>query len=166
MSLVNSILKYATEKLHLRFRSRLTSHLLQQYMSNNTFYKTADLLPNIDQLISTDVDRFSSTLAQLYSQMAKPVLDIIIYVYGISTSVGKSVPGYMMGYLALAASILIRIRKPMARLTAKEQALEGEFRFANSRLQVNAEEVAFYGGNKRELVALLGSFKKLVGNAM
>jgi ABC-type uncharacterized transport system fused permease/ATPase subunit len=98
--------------------------------------------------------------------MAKPVLDIIIYVYGISTSVGKSVPGYMMGYLALAASILIRIRKPMARLTAKEQALEGEFRFANSRLQVNAEEVAFYGGNKRELVALLGSFKKLVGNAM
>ena len=162
MSLVNSALKFSTEKLHLRFRYRLTSHLLQQHMSNNTFYKTIEKLPNIDQLVSTDVDRFSATLAQLYSQMAKPLLDIVIYVYGISTSVGKSVPGFMLGYLTLAAAILVKIRKPMARLTTKEQALEGEFRFVNSRLQVNAEEVAFYGGNKRELTVLTNSFHKLV----
>jgi ATP-binding cassette subfamily D (ALD) protein 3 len=39
---------------------------------------------------------------------------------------------------------------PFAKLTADQQRLEGDFRYTHSRLINYAEEVAFYGGNKRE----------------
>jgi ATP-binding cassette subfamily D (ALD) protein 3 len=47
-------------------------------------------------------------------------------------------------------------------MTVTEQKLEGEFRYINSRLITNSEEVAFYQGNRREKLTLLASFEKLV----
>lgn len=47
-------------------------------------------------------------------------------------------------------------------MTVKEQRLEGEYRYINSRLITNSEEVAFYQGNNREKLTLLASFHKLV----
>lgn len=47
-------------------------------------------------------------------------------------------------------------------MTITEQKLEGEFRYINSRLISNSEEVAFYNGNHREKLILIASFEKLV----
>ena len=49
-------------------------------------------------------------------------------------------------------------------MTVTEQQLEGEFRYVNSRLITNAEEVAFYKGNKREKVTMLTAFRRLVNH--
>lgn len=66
-----------------------------------------------------------------------------------------------MVYLLISGMFLTHMRRPLARLTVEEQKLEGEFRYVNSRLITNAEEVAFYQGNNREKMALLQSFSKL-----
>ncbi|ODN05225.1 ATP-binding cassette sub-family D member 3 [Orchesella cincta] len=161
MTLTNATLKYSIRQLEIRFRSRLTHHLMEKYMHKLTFYKLNQSERNIDQLITTDVEKFTSTLANLYSQMSKPLLDIIIYVYGISSTIGASVPGTMLLYLAGAAAVIARLRKPMARLTATEQSLEGEFRFGNSRIITNSEEIAFYKGGDRELHWMLSCFNNL-----
>lgn len=50
----------------------------------------------------------------------------------------------------------------IAKLTVQEQVLEGEYRYVNSRLIMNSEEIAFYQGNKPEEQALMGSFNNLV----
>ena len=47
-------------------------------------------------------------------------------------------------------------------MTITEQKLEGEYRYINSRLITNAEEIAFYNGNYREKLTLLAAFDKLV----
>lgn len=47
-------------------------------------------------------------------------------------------------------------------MTVVEQRLEGEFRYVNSRLITNSEEVAFYQGNKKEKEIVLSSFTRLV----
>ncbi|CAL8131714.1 unnamed protein product [Orchesella dallaii] len=161
MTLTNATLKYSIRQLEIRFRSRLTHHLMGKYMHKLTFYKLNQSERNIDQLITTDVEKFTSTLANLYSQMSKPLLDIIIYVYGISSTIGASVPGTMLLYLAAAAAVIARLRKPMAKLTATEQSLEGEFRFGNSRIITNSEEIAFYKGGDRELHWMLSCFNNL-----
>lgn len=49
----------------------------------------------------------------------------------------------------------------MIRLTAAEQMLEGEYRFVNSRIITNAEEISFYQGGSREQTWLLKSFANL-----
>ncbi|XP_021957228.1 ATP-binding cassette sub-family D member 3 [Folsomia candida] len=161
MSLTNSLLKYSSRQLEIRFRARLTKHLMQKYMYKMTFYKLNQKMRNTDALITTDVERFASTSATLYSQLSKPMLDILIYVYGISRSIGASVPATMLGYLAVAAFVIAILRRPMARLTASEQALEGEYRFANSRIITNSEEISFYKGGPRELEWMLNSFSNL-----
>jgi ATP-binding cassette, subfamily D (ALD), peroxisomal long-chain fatty acid import protein len=52
------------------------------YMSNNTYYKAINLdnrIDGADQLITTDINRFCSALANLYSNLGKPLLDIVIF---------------------------------------------------------------------------------------
>ena len=47
-----------------------------------------------------------------------------------------------------------------------EQRLEGEFRFVNSRLITNSEEIAFYQGNRRESITVHTVFDGLVSNCV
>ena len=71
-----------------------------------------------------------------------------------------------MGFTGLTGYIesesLSRLRRPVGRMTVEEQRYEGEFRFVNSRLITNSEEVAFYQGNKREQRNVDHAFNKLV----
>lgn len=84
MSLTSSLLKYSTRSLEIRFRSRLTKHVMQKYMYKLTFYQLNQKMRNVDQLITNDLDMFAKTCSTLYSQLSKPLMDILIYVYGIS----------------------------------------------------------------------------------
>jgi len=64
-------------------------------------------------------------------------------------------------YLIFSGVILTHLRRPTGNLTIQEQKLEGEYRYVNSRLITNSEEVAFYQGNVREKLTILASFNKL-----
>jgi ATP-binding cassette subfamily D (ALD) protein 3 len=140
------------------------------------------------------VDKFCDTVTDLYSNISKPLLDIVIYVYRLTTQVGGKVsdrydesrnavienknivmnmdyflsnlfvqtPSVLIAYLMIAGWFLTYLRRPTGRMTVTEQKLEGEFRYINSRLITNSEEVAFYQGNQREKITLLASFEKLV----
>lgn len=118
-------------------------------------------IANADQLLTTDIDKFCESATDLYSNISKPVLDIFIYVYRLTVNLGGKTPSILMLYLLFAGVFLTRLRRPTGRLTVEEQKLEGEFRYVNSRLITNSEEVAFYQGNVREKLTLLASYSKL-----
>eukprot|EP01104_Vermistella_antarctica_P021133 TRINITY_DN9359_c0_g1_i1.p1 TRINITY_DN9359_c0_g1~~TRINITY_DN9359_c0_g1_i1.p1 ORF type:complete len:672 (+),score=134.31 TRINITY_DN9359_c0_g1_i1:36-2051(+) len=167
ISLVNNVLKYGLCELQLRFRQRLTDHLYKEYLKGFTYYKISNLdnrIANSDQLLTQDVDKFCQSITDLYSNISKPVLDIIIYANKLSGAIGAQGPGYMLAYLAVSGLALTAIRKPLARFTIQEQRLEGEFRFVNSRLITNSEEVAFYQGNAREATNISSTFNRLVAH--
>lgn len=48
-------------------------------------------ISNADQLLTTDVDKFCDTIADLYSNVSKPLLDIGIYVYRLTVNLGGTV---------------------------------------------------------------------------
>lgn len=76
----NSMLSYHQAELALRYRTRLTQHIHDKYLSELTFYGISaldDRIKNPDQLIAVDVAKFSNSLAELYSNLAKPVLDMV-----------------------------------------------------------------------------------------
>lgn len=59
-----------------------------------TYYKMSNLdtrIANPDQLLTTDVDKFCESCTDLYSNIAKPLLDIFIYVYRLTSSLGGKV---------------------------------------------------------------------------
>lgn len=121
-------------------------------------------IANADQLLTTDIDKFCESVTDLYSNICKPLLDIVIYVYRLTTNLGGTTPGILLLYLFFSGVFLTNLRKPTGRLTVLEQKLEGEFRYVNSRLITNSEEIAFYKGNNREKLTILASFNKLVGH--
>ncbi|KAL7684697.1 putative ATP-binding cassette subfamily C member 9, AAA+ ATPase domain-containing protein [Plasmopara halstedii] len=165
MSCVNSLLKYGHTELSLRFRTRLTRHLYEQYVKGFVYYKVSNLdnrISNADQLLTVDVERFSNSVADLYSNMSKPILDITIYFIRLSSSIGVEGPVIMLTYLIASGFFLTWLRQPTSRFTIAEQQMEGNFRYINSRLITHSEEIAFYNGNIREKRILDQSFDKLI----
>lgn len=94
--------------------------------------------------------------------MIQPILDIMLYVTKLGSASGFVAPLYLFLYMMLSGVVLTRLRRPLARMTMQEQKLEGEFRYVNTRLITNSEEIAFYQGNVKEKRTLLQSFDRLV----
>ncbi|KAF2141319.1 uncharacterized protein K452DRAFT_272077 [Aplosporella prunicola CBS 121167] len=149
----NSMLSYHQCKLSLQYRTRLTNYIHNKYLSQMTFYTLSaldDRIKNADQLITVDVAKFSNSLAELYSNIAKPVLDMVIYNYSLSRSVGGEGLFFMSLVVQLSASVMRALTPPFGRYVADEARLEGEFRFQHSRLIDYSEEVALYSGHEAE----------------
>ena len=146
-------LSYHQCKLSLQYRTRLTNYIHNKYLSQMTFYTLSaldDRIKNADQLITVDVSKFSNSLAELYANIAKPVLDMVIYNYSLSRSVGGEGLFAMSLIVQVSASIMRALTPPFGKYVAEEARLEGEFRFQHSRLIDYSEEVALYSGHEAE----------------
>uniref|UniRef100_A0A8C7R1H0 ATP-binding cassette sub-family D member 3 n=1 Tax=Oncorhynchus mykiss TaxID=8022 RepID=A0A8C7R1H0_ONCMY len=165
ISLVNNFLKLGLNELKLCCRVRLTKHLYDEYLQGYTYYKIGNLdnrIGNPDQLLTQDVERFCNSVVDLYSNVSKPLLDIGLYIFKLTSAIGAQGPACMIGYLMFSGLILTRLRRPIGKMTVMEQRYEGEYRFVNSRLITNSEEIAFYNGNLREKQTIHSTFQKLV----
>ncbi|VDM49128.1 unnamed protein product [Toxocara canis] len=164
---VNNLLKFGIGELKLRFRNRLTKDLYGRYLKGFTFYKMSNLdnrIANADQLLTQDVERFCEGIVELYSNLSKPLVDLALYIFRLGGALGFQAPSRLFIYLVVSGLCLTYLRRPIGRLTVVEQQLEGEFRFLNSRLIMNSEEIAFYQGNERERSTILSSFDRLISH--
>ncbi|KAI8064461.1 ABC transporter transmembrane region 2-domain-containing protein [Gongronella butleri] len=167
MSIVNNSLKLTISALALCFRERLTKYAHDQYLDGITFYQISNLdnrLQNADQLLTQDIAKFSENLSHLYSDIAKPIVDMFLFAYKLGEAIGNEAPFFMIGYFMLSGVLLRSFSPPFARYTAIEQRLEGDFRFTHSRIITHSEEVAFYGGGQREKDVVNNSFQKIVNH--
>ncbi|EMC96768.1 hypothetical protein BAUCODRAFT_70056 [Baudoinia panamericana UAMH 10762] len=149
----NSMLSYHQTTLALAYRTRLTHYIHHKYLNNMTFYTLSaldDRIKNADQLITVDVSKFSNSLAELYSNLAKPILDLVIYNWSLSRSVGGEGLFAMSLMVQLSASVMRALTPPFGKYVADEARLEGEFRFQHSRLIDYSEEIALYSGHEAE----------------
>uniref|UniRef100_A0A8C4HNR4 ATP-binding cassette, sub-family D (ALD), member 3a n=1 Tax=Dicentrarchus labrax TaxID=13489 RepID=A0A8C4HNR4_DICLA len=140
IALVNNFLKLGLNELKLRFRERLTKNLYDQYLQGFTYYKMGNLdnrIANPDQLLTQDVEKFCNSVVDLYSNLSKPLLDIGLYIFKLTSAIGAQGPGIMMAYLLISGLFLTRLRRPIGKMTVTEQRYEGEYRFVNSRLITN-----------------------------
>uniref|UniRef100_A0A914RG87 ABC transmembrane type-1 domain-containing protein n=1 Tax=Parascaris equorum TaxID=6256 RepID=A0A914RG87_PAREQ len=119
---------------------------------------------NADQLLTQDVEKFSDGIVDLYSNLSKPLVDLALYIFRLGGALGFQAPSRLFIYLVVSGLCLTYLRRPIARLTVIEQQREGEYRFLNSRLIMNSEEVAFYQGNERERSTILSSFDRLISH--
>ncbi|KAG0315647.1 hypothetical protein BGZ99_007335 [Dissophora globulifera] len=161
----NSMLTYMQSKLAIQFRTRLTNHIHEQYLTDMTFYAIGNLddrIKNADQCITVDVNKFCTSLSELYSNLAKPMLDVIIYNVQLSKSVGGEGLFGVSALLHVSALVLRALTPPFGKMVAEEQRLEGEFRFTHSRVIENAEEIALFGGHDIEKAILDKNYFALI----
>lgn len=48
-------------------------------------------ISNADQLLTNDIDKFCESVTDFYSNASKPLLDIIIYSYRLTVTLGPKV---------------------------------------------------------------------------
>ncbi|KAJ1954613.1 ATP-binding cassette long-chain fatty acid transporter pxa1, partial [Linderina pennispora] len=165
----NSMIKFLESKLALAFRTRLTQYVHDLYLNDHlSYYKMLTLdgrISNPDQFITTDIARFCNKLASFLSNLGKPTLDTIIFNIQLIRGVGfHGTVGMFAMYMATAS--LLRAWTPaFGKMAASHAKLEGEFRANHARVITNAEEIAFYRGEKREEEQLQFSLTKLLEHA-
>lgn len=115
--------------------------------------------------MTVDIQQFCNKLAEIYSNIAKPVLDVILYNYQLSRNVGAEGLVVLTFLVQSSAVILKAMTPPFGEYAAHEAKLEGELRFTHSRLLENSEEVAFYHGEEFEKNVIERGYFALIKHA-
>jgi putative ATP-binding cassette transporter len=173
---------YLRQILHIRWRRWLTDCFLRNWLDKQAYYRmqldhtTTD---NPDQRISDDLDQFATITLALSLGLLSSFVTLASFVTILWTLSGAltiplggglsiEIPGYMVFaalIYAVAGTLLTRwIGNPLVRLSFDQQRYEADFRFSMVRLRENAENVAFYGGEARELDTFKTRFARIVAN--
>lgn len=148
-SFINSYLDYLNKKIALRLRTRLTFYFHDSYIKGKYFYQVTNVdarIPNPDQRLTDDIEKWSMAVSNLYSNFSKPLLDIILFSRKLAELLGWVGPTALIGWYLGSAVVLKVISPSFGVLYAGQQKLEGEFRASHTNLHQHSEEIAFYRG--------------------
>lgn len=163
-SFINSYLDYLNKSLAIHFRKNITGYFLNKYLDGMTYYQLTNIdarIPNPDQRLTQDIDKWAHSLSNLYSNVTKPILDIVLFSKKLAAILGWQGPGSIILWYIVSTGVLRVVSPAFGRLTAIEQQLEGSYRACHTDLVHHSEEIAFYRGQAWEKTRLTASFKDL-----
>ena len=182
---------YLTQVLEMRWRQWMTTHYLQRWLSNQTFYKleltrfsNANAAAgnintdNPDQRISEDVNQFTTQTISLSMGLLNAVVTLVSFVgilWGLSGAFtfafgGNSytIPGYMLWaavVYCLVGSVLTHyIGRSQIKLNFFQQKYEADFRHHMVRVREYSESIALDKGEKVEKTQLDKRFTTVISN--
>ncbi|MFO1059873.1 MAG: ABC transporter ATP-binding protein/permease [Dongiaceae bacterium] len=172
---------YLRQMLEIRWRTWLTHHYVERWMSDRSYYRlqlAGHGTDNPDQRIAEDVRDFVASTLALGLNFLNNALTLFSFFFILWTLSGSltvtvfgttlSIPGYMcwvaLVYTALGTWITHLIGRPLVGLNFSQQRYEADFRFSLIRIRENAEGIALYGGEASERQGLGQRFRHIVDN--
>ncbi|GJE86404.1 ATP-binding cassette sub-family D member 1 [Phanerochaete sordida] len=163
----NTMIHHLQAKLSLRLRTKLTRYTHDLYLAGAPdlrYYRAGPEggLDGAAQYLTSDIAAFCDAFAQVYGNVLKPSLDLLLFTSQLSRTLG--VRGTLLLFLNYYATVKVlrAVTPAFGRLAAVEARLEGEYRAGMGRVGRESEEVAFYNGGSREREILWRAYNRLV----
>ncbi|MDL2339254.1 MAG: ABC transporter ATP-binding protein/permease [Pseudomonadota bacterium] len=157
---------YVRDTLGLRWRKWLTHRFLERYFSHRAYYRLNAIvgLDNPDQRISEDVNAFTSQ-SLYFSMIVLGALIQLIAFTGVLWSISRLLVYFLIAYAMVSSTLAaIVFGRRLVALNFAQLQREADFRFNLVRVREQAESIAFYGGDAREMSTLRRVFEALYGN--
>jgi putative ATP-binding cassette transporter len=160
----------------------MTGRFLHGWLDDQAYYRMQldkTVTDNPDQRIADDLQMFTQNSLTLALGLLNAVVTLFSFLFILWTLSGIltiplggdahiDIPGYLVItaflYAAVGTWLTRWIGRPLTRLLFDQQRYEADFRFSLVRLRENAESVAFYGGERRELETFTTRFTRIVAN--
>ncbi|MCR5815101.1 MAG: ABC transporter ATP-binding protein/permease [Desulfovibrio sp.] len=172
---------YLQELLRLRWRIWLTKVYLEKWMNRQSYYRLQVLgsdTDNPDQRISEDVGSFARLTLELLIGFLRKLTSLVAFsliLWDLSgllpITIGSTtinIHGYMFWacliYCIVGTYLAHLVGQKLIPLKYDQQKYEANFRFSMMRVRENSESIAFYGGEKMELVSFGEYFGHCVTN--
>ena len=159
--------RYAEERLALAWREWLTARLERRYFNNRSYYRirSAGVIDNPDQRISEDAKLFTATTLSLLLILVNSLITLVAFT-GVLWSISRILVGVLFAYAVVGTLGTILIGRRLVAINFHQYAKEADFRYGLVRVRDNAESIAFYRGEKRELQDLGQRFAGVVKNTL
>ncbi|WP_321950421.1 ABC transporter ATP-binding protein/permease [Burkholderia cenocepacia] len=158
--------RYLRQMLGFRWRQWLTDRFLGQWLGDRAFYRIERdrLADNPDQRITDDLQSFATTTLALSLDLLSTVVTLVSFITILWSLAGAltftlgatpiAIPGYMVWaaalYAVIGSLIIQKVGHPLVSINYQQQRVEADFRFGLIRVRENAEQIAFYDGEKTE----------------
>lgn len=157
---------YVLGYLTLKWRTWMTNAFLKSWTDECNFYalERDELVTNADQRIAEDIRLATEQSLNLFTSIVSVIVNTITYTILLWTVAGKlefSFIGYQVsapGYMVYAAYIYCFFHlwlshwlgKSLIGMSMHKQTVEADFRHQGMQVRENAEQIAFYRGEKYE----------------
>ena len=148
-----SLSGYVRAKLGLFWRTWLTHHYLDQYLSNNRFYQLRlhKTLDNPDQRIEEDVRTLTQESLKFLVIFLESGFQLIGFA-GVLWSISQPLVTLLVIYAVVGSAIAtLYFGKPLISINAEQLQQEATFRYDLARIRENTEAIALYRGESQEL---------------
>jgi len=173
---VRSLVAYFVgEAFEIRWRLWLTDHVTNDWMSGNAYYRNRFIdgtIDNPDQRIQADITSFVGTSRSLAFGAISSVVTVVSFtkilwdLSGPLTVFGLEIPRATMWviltYVLITTVVAFWLGRPLIRLNFLYEAVTAHFRYALVRVREEAENIAFYRGERVERDGLFTRFRAVI----
>lgn len=156
---------YTEQRLALLWRLWLSRTILRKYFAGLAFYKVSwyEGIDNPDQRIEEDVRNFCATTLSLFLIACNSILTIVLFI-GILWSISFYLIVGVVLYSLGGSMITFWIGRPLVNLNFSQLKKEADYRYKLVNVRDNAESIAFYRGQRKELTRVRQRLKKALEN--
>jgi len=159
--------RYVEERLALNWRDFLARTLMLRYFYNRAYYRLQghEEIDNPDQRISEDARNFTTTSLSFSLLVINSLIQIAGYA-GVLWSISGTLVAVLITYAVGGTLVAFLIGKRLIGLNYLQYEREANLRYGLVRVRDNAESIAFYRGERRELRDLRARLGAVVGNML
>lgn len=157
---------YVRDRLAVLWRRWLTDRYLDEYFAQRHYYElnANAAIDNPDQRIAEDINTFTQRSLYYLLILIGSLMQLVAFS-AVLWSISRDLVYFLIVYAVFGTTVTLAVfGRPLLGLNFLQLRREADFRFGMVRIRENAEAIAFYRGEAREVQQLRQRFAAAFDN--